>query len=720
MPRVSALRQGPPLGFAPPGARSIAPGVDLLEGQDGSGAVFLWGMASWCWSAGDLAGRRLAAVGLAETDGATARAIAAGFGVEEPTLWRWRDAYRRQGTAGLVAKKMGPRGPSKLSEDALAEIVELRKVGLSLRAIGARVGVSRDSVARALSSSPGDDGAADREGGAGLVPLAKPVPRAKEREAAHRGMLDEADPVICAGASLPFVGALVILPALFATGLLEVATAVYGRGRRVGGQARAAFYGLRSLVLCVVFSLLVGEARAEGLTRLDPTAIGRLLGLDRAPEVSRLRFRLAELASEERADGLISGLARRHLTAHPDAVGLLYVDGHVRAYHGKEEIQKAHVARMRIAMPAEIDTWACDAFGDGLLVWQAAPGASLAGELKIVANKVRALLGDDARPTIAFDRGGWSPKLFSELKAAGFDILTYRKGPALLEERAAFSTHTFTDDLAHEHHYLLSDRAISLSYDAGRKSFPCREITRLDEASGHQTQIITTREDPEPAPIAHAMFSRWRQENFFRYMRAHYGLDALDSYEVTPDDPRRLVANPQRREANREVREARAAIAAAEAREGRSALLGEQLSPELTAAFAEADAELETRQTRARSIPAKVALSEIHPDAVRLGTERKRIMDAVRMATYNAESALARLIAPHYARAEDEARSLLREIFKSSADLEVKGTELHVRIGSLSAPRRTRALAGLCEELTTTGTLYPGTNLTLVYSVKDA
>ena len=30
--------------------------------------------------------------------------------------------------------------------------------------------------------------------------------------------------------------------------------------------------------------------------------------------------------------------------------------------------------------------------------------------------------------------------------------------------------------------------------------------------------------------IAHMMFSRWRQENFFRYMRAHYGLDALDSY----------------------------------------------------------------------------------------------------------------------------------------------------------------------------------------------
>ena len=65
------------------------------------------------------------------------------------------------------------------------------------------------------------------------------------------------------------------------------------------------------------------------------------------------------------------------------------------------------------------------------------------------------------------------------------------------------------------------------------------------------------------------------------------------------------------------------------------------------------------------------------------------------MATYNAESGLARLIAPHYARAEDEARSLLREIYASAGDLEVVGDELHVRITPLSAPRRTRALAGL-------------------------
>ena len=77
-----------------------------------------------------------------------------------------------------------------------------------------------------------------------------------------------------------------------------------------------------------------------------------------------------------------------------------------------------------------------------------------------------------------------------------------------------------------------------IAYDAGKRRFACRQITRLDPATGHQTQILTTRPDPDPAPVAHAMFNRWSQENFFRYMRAHYGLDALDSYATVDRRPR--------------------------------------------------------------------------------------------------------------------------------------------------------------------------------------
>ncbi len=621
----------------------------------------------------------------------------------------------------------GPKGPSKVKEAKRQEIAHLRASGLSLAEVAARTGVSTATIRRVTGtpantdSDPGvvpdalDDAATEPPDSGELVALARPVDRSPERAAARFWLLDDALPVICEGASLPSAGALLILPALGATGLLEIATGIYGARK----AAYYSFYSLRSLFCSIVFACLLGEVRAEGFTRISPTDLGRLLGLDRGPEVNAVRRRIEELAKLWRADQLLDQLARRHITSHEVATAIFYVDGHVSAYRGGREVGKARVARIRLSMPPELDTWVCDAHGDGILVWGATPGASLVGELKLVADKVRSHVGPDARPTICFDRGGWSPKAFSELDLAGFYILTYPKKPAAPEPAGSFRPHVHTDATGHEHHYLLADSRVTIAYQGGKKRFTCRQITRLDPETGHQTQVLTTRRDKDPAAIAHLMFSRWNQENFFRYMRAHYGLDALDTYATIDDDRERMVPNPARRKADRRLGEARRSLTTAQANRGQDSLAGRPPDGAITRAFADATAHIDELATAARAFPARVPLGEARPGSVRLAPERKRIHDAIRMATYNAESALARLVGPHYARADDEARTLVREVFSSPADLQVVGGELHVRLDPLSAPRRSRAIAGLCQELTATRTTYPGTDLTLVYSVKE-
>jgi len=88
-----------------------------------------------------------------------------------------------------------------------------------------------------------------------------------------------------------------------------------------------------------------------------------------------MRRRLGELARSARSAELLVALSAHHASAHPDAMGVLCVDGHVRAYHGSADIPKAHVARIRLSMPAELDTWVADASGDGLMVLSAPPGS---------------------------------------------------------------------------------------------------------------------------------------------------------------------------------------------------------------------------------------------------------------------------------------------------------------------------------------------------------
>lgn len=706
----------------------MADGVDLVENDHG-GVVALWGMLTWCWDAGDVVARRLAIVQLAATAAATRREVAAGFGVSTETVRGWSRAFEQGGAAALGAGVKGPKRASKLTAEKKAEIRAARAGGASMATVAERCGVSLNSVSRSLR---GDDPLRRVEAtppessvGAELVALTRPQPRDAERQAARAGLLEGAAPMFCSGASLPLAGALLIVPALVAGGLIDAMAKTYGTARR------ACFYGLASLVLTVVLSCVVGEARAEGLSRVDPVALGRLLGLDRAPEVGTWRRRIAELAGLGRAGDLVKVMAAAHLGANDDLPGIFHLDGHVRAYHGRSRLPKAHLARARLAMPGVVDTWVTDARGDGVMVWTGPPGAALSAELHRAMTEIRVLVGPDARPTLVFDRGGWSPKVFAEIIAAGFHILTYRKGKTAPEPASAFALYDHTDDLGHVHTYHLADRAVRLGYKQGKadRYVTMRQVTRRDPLSGHQTQVITSHRDWKLTDVAQRTFDRWRIENFFRYMRPHYALDALDSYAKVEDDLARTVPNPAKTKAKTVSKTARAVQTAAEtalADAVSAATDPAKAGPAdatksiaaATAALEEAKADVAKAKARVRGLPTRVPLGDIYPDAVLPDPERKQITDVIRMATYNAQSVLARTLRPHYPRADDEAHSLLRETFKASADIEIVGDCLHVRIDGLSAPRRSRAIAALCEELNATETLYPGTDLRLVYSVK--
>lgn len=217
----------------------------------------------------------------------------------------------------------------------------------------------------------------------------------------------------------------------------------------------------------------------------------------------------------------------------------------------------------------------------------------------------------------------------------------------------------------------------------------------------------------------------------FRYAHTHFALDALDSHAAAADDPNRDVPNPAKAHAAARVAAARAALTAAQtrhdtviaelvaaARPGHPSVITNELRNQLTADVQAAEDELSDARRTARAIPARARLAQTAPDTMVLDTETKLITHAIRMAAYNSESALARLLHAHYPRAEDEGRALLREAFTTSGDIHLGNGTLHMRLNPLSAPRRTRALAALWQELTATRTRYPGTDLVLHYDVK--
>ena len=366
----------------------------------------------------------------------------------------------------------------------------------------------------------------------------------------------------------------------------------------------------------------------------------------------------------------------------------------------------------------------------------AEPSQSLAGQLRGLLPQLREVVGEGRRVTVCFDRGGWSPALFADITGAGFDLLTYRKGPVADLPGSAFTMVTGTDDRGRSHDYQLADTTVALQITEGPRKgqqVTLRQVTRREPASRgatRQVHTLTSRTDLPAGQVCWRMSSRWREENYFRYARTHFALDALDSYAAVPDDPDRLVPSPAKKAATARVRRAEAAAGAAEADRdaslldlrspapGHAALLTNQQINKLNAPVQAAYDELEAAEAAAAATPARARLGDLAPDMVRLDAETKQITHAIRMAAYNAETILARALDGHYARARDEAYALIREALATSGDIHPSPNQLLIRLDPLTALRRTQAIATLCEQLNQARCTYPGTDLALRYEVK--
>jgi hypothetical protein len=234
--------------------------------------------------------------------------------------------------------------------------------------------------------------------------------RTFDRQLAHLGLLDDAAPLFREGSSVPAVGVLLALPCLIEIGLLRISRKLYG-------EIGPAFYGLRTTLLTFLLMALLRIKRPEHLKERDPAAFGRLLGLDRAPEVKTLRRRLTRLAAHHCAEQLGAELARLRVDQRGHLMGFLYVDGHVRAYHGQRAISsKAYVARRHLAMPASTDYWINDRTGDPLLVITGEVDAALTKALPRLLREVRpadgyCLLGITGFAVFVGERGKISPRI---------------------------------------------------------------------------------------------------------------------------------------------------------------------------------------------------------------------------------------------------------------------------------------------------------------------
>jgi hypothetical protein len=554
--------------------------------------------------------------------------------------------------------------------------------------------------------------------------------RTLDRVLAALGLLDGAPLEFECVDDVPHGGVLCALPALLVYGLL--------RHSRDTFPWPAGYYPLEPFFLILALLALARVGSLEATRYEAPGEWGKLLGLDRMPEVKTLRTKLGHVCQDsERVHRWSSTLSKEWMErTEAQSVGAVYIDAHVRVYHGQlTPLPRRYVARERLCLRGTTDYWANAMDGQPYFVVTQAVDPGLCTVLleEIVPRLLRDLPGQPSEAQLAadpwlfrfiliFDRAGYSPDLFKKLRERRIAILTYHKFPEGSWAAEEFSVRPVKLINGETVELDLAERGVQLS-----NGLWVREL-RHRESNGHQTAMLSTAYGHSLDRLAVALFARWCQENFFKYMEEHYDLDRLVEYGTQELPETTEVVNPAWRALDKQVRRETLLLQREQGQFGSLTLplaAPSQQTQEQIDHKAQLLASIEQRQqhvaelkAQRKQTPKHVLLKEL-PETDRftqLRTDKKHFVDTIKLIAYRAETALAHLVRERLAH-KDEARAVVRRILDSAVDLRPNPEQktLTVRLHRLTTAGQDQVLAHLCEELNATETVYPGTELRLVY-----
>ena len=551
--------------------------------------------------------------------------------------------------------------------------------------------------------------------------------RSDERIAAAIGLAESATTRFEHSHDVLMGGLLAGLPALCSNGLLKGITSYF--------RLPDGFYSCLHILLTLGFMALGRIRRPEGLRHIPPGEIGKVIGLDRAPEVRTLREKISKMASSGNPERWMKELSKSWMQDDPEEAGYLYVDGHVRVYCGdKALLPRRFVSRDRLCLRGTTDYWVNDALGRPFFVVSKAVTDGLADAL--LTDIVPLLLASvprqpskeelEADPllhrfVVVFDREGANYSLLSALWDKRIGAVTYRKNVKDLWSEDTFSKTEVPVPGGGCTWMKLAMRQTTLS--AGNACIPVTEVRRLTK-TGHQTAVISTARILDTPVIAGRMFSRWCQENFFAYMMQHYDIDGLVQYGVGAVPGTLLVVSPVWRELDKAVKKALQKVRKFAALLGMHKSLDEgddiQKKAEYVQDMQAAQLELEQMRTKRKQTKRKVTIDSLAENQrpTQLLPLNKQLTDTVKMIAYRAETAMVVILRRHLNN-EEEARALIRELFVSCADIEPDDLAhtLTVRIHRMASPAHDKAVGALLDDLTKLEFCHPETGAKMIFAL---
>jgi len=534
---------------------------------------------------------------------------------------------------------------------------------------------------------------------------------------------------------LQHAGVLLALPALISQGLLKYEEEF---------TLEKVYYPTSSVFLSLAILSLLRIKTLSGVDSLPSGELGRTIGLDRIPEVKTLRTRIAQFCQKADVDSWRMNLSKDWMEDSPDLSAVLYIDGHIKLYYGKETSPpKRFVSRMRLCLSGTTDYWVNDVLGQPFFVVNKTISSGLIQTIKTdLLNKFNRDVPNQptqeelsenkykSRYMLVFDREGYSPDFFYDLWQERIAIATYKKSATDNWDESEFSEHTGILPFGTQKTIALAERGVLLQNKGSNKKIWVREI-RCKSKTGHQTSIVTTNYTLSLIMIGLYMFARWSQENFFKYMMQEFGIDTLVSYAKERITDTTVLVNPEYRTQESLRKKLTSKLNRVKVKFATLTLQSEPINDKsmekythkkenLKEEIRDLELDIEQVKTHKKLIPKKITYAEL-PDNKKFYNvinQRKHFLDTIKLIAYRAETALSN-IAKKCMSHKDEARLLLKQIYKTDANMIIddENKKLIIEIHRLAHWKDDVVLEKLCQEMNHTETKFPNSNLTLSYKI---
>ncbi len=653
---------------------------------------------------------------------------------------------RIEGLEGFIQPRQGRRGGTVFTPEVLSLAQQLLNDRYGRRDVADELGIRQDTLRKAINSGRlielekrprvTDKSSRTLTDATAANGMGTACTRAGERFAAAIGKLPGgAQQHFEACHDVPNGGVLCALPSLMCNGLLD--------GTEKLGSLKG-YYRQLHILLLLAFMALCRIRTIEQIRGKSPGEFGKLIGLDRIPEVRCLRTKLDELSKDKAAEEWAAYLSRQWMALDYEAVGTLYIDGHVRVYHGNQtKLPRKYVSRERLCLRGTTDYWVNDAIGQPFFVIEKVVDPGL---LQVLCEDiVPRLLRDvpyqpsekelEANPyrcrfVLVFDREGYSPQFFADMwRQHRIGCICYHKFPGKPWPETCFVEQEV--QMTNGETVLMSLAEMGSLVGSGKNKIWMREVRKLT-TSGHQTSLISTEYDLDYRVLGARMFSRWCQENFFRYMIQHFAIDTLSEHGTTELSGAEKVVNPTWREQDRKKRSVQTKRIRRHARFAELILhpateedpkkyrKWQRLKAQLFEDIEQYDNELQQLKSQLKQTAKHINWDELSESDKfqRLVTGRKRFLDTIRMIAYRAETAMVGLVTD--ATVDSTAgRCLMQDLFDSQADIlpDTARQRLTIRVHRSARPATDRQLAKLFNHLNQAKLIYPGTRLQLAYEL---